>query len=227
LQIFKGCSFCQAFGLTEATGVLSWLTNSDHQKAASSDDETLTKRLTSCGRAGISTIMKIVDSNDKEVPVGTVGEVIARGPSLMSGYWNMEGATKEALKNGWLHTGDLGYMDNEKYLYIVDRLKDMIVTGGENVYTREVEDVLYAHPSVMEAAVVGIPDEKWIELVVGVIFKKESGGEVTEEDLINFCKGKIAGYKIPKKIVFLKEPLPKNPSGKILKRILVKQITSN
>jgi len=148
---------------------------------------------------------------------GKVGEVLIRGANVTKGYWNKPDETAAALRDGWYHTGDLGYLDDESRLYLVDRLKDMVVTGGENVYTVEVENVLYSHPQVAEAAVFGIPDAHWGESLYAVVVPRE---KVSAEELIEFCRDRIAGFKIPKHIDVTTEPLPKSGAGKVLKRQL-------
>jgi long-chain acyl-CoA synthetase len=143
--------------------------------------------------------------------------VVIRGENVMAGYWNKPEATAEAMVDGWYRTGDLGYMDERSFLYLVDRAKDMIVSGGENVYSTEVEEVLYGHPAVLEAAVFGIPDARWGEAVHAVVVPR---GEVAEADLVSHCRGAIADYKIPKRIELRTNPLPKSGAGKVLKREL-------
>ena len=162
--------------------------------------------------------VKIVDNDGRELGRGEIGEVIVQGKNVMNGYWNQPDLTQEVLKDGWLYTGDMGMLDELRYLYIVDRKKDMIISGGENIYAKEVEDVLAAHPAVAKAVVIGVPDEKWGEAVKGLVIKK-SGSEVSEEDLINFCKSRLASYKKPKSIEFMVD-FPKSTAGKILKREL-------
>jgi acyl-CoA synthetase (AMP-forming)/AMP-acid ligase II len=162
--------------------------------------------------------VRIVDQENNDVAPGEMGEIIVQSKHLMVEYWNMPDDTGETLIDGWVYTGDVGYYDNRGYVYIVDRRKDMIVSGGENIYPREVEEVLYGHPAVREAAVIGIPDSYWVEKVHAVISVKE-GAAVTGEEIINFCKEKLARYKAPKSVEFV-EAIPKNPSGKILKREL-------
>jgi long-chain acyl-CoA synthetase len=163
--------------------------------------------------------VKVVDPEGNEVPVGEVGEVATSGPHVMQGYWNKPEQTADVLRDGWYHTGDLGRLDEDGYLYLVDRAKDMIVTGGENVYCSEVEEVLYKHPAVLEAAVIGVPDDKWGEAVHAVVVPRTP---VDAEDLIEFCRQHIAGYKLPKGISFSESELPKSGPGKILKRELRK-----
>jgi acyl-CoA synthetase (AMP-forming)/AMP-acid ligase II len=162
--------------------------------------------------------VRIVDGQDQDLPVGEVGEVICRGPNVMKGYYKDEEATCEALRGGWLHTGDLARMDEEGFIYIVDRKKDMIVSGGENIYPREIEEVLYSYPKIEDAAIVGIPDPLWGESVRAVIVLKK-GETMTEEEVIEYCKNHLASYKKPKSVEFV-ENLPRNPSGKVLKTVL-------
>jgi acyl-CoA synthetase (AMP-forming)/AMP-acid ligase II len=174
--------------------------------------------LLSAGRAVAGTEVRIVDEQDRPVPSGTIGQIIARGPQMMRGYWNQDEATAEALRDGWMHTGDAGIMDAEGFIYIQDRVKDMIVSGGENVYPREVEEVLFQHPLVADAAVIGVPDDRFGEAVKAVIVLRE-GETATAEDIIDFCRDKLGGYKRPRSVDFL-AALPRNPSGKVLKRQL-------
>ena len=162
--------------------------------------------------------VRIVDSQDREVPWGETGEIICRGPNVMKGYYKDPQGTAEALKGGWLHTGDIGRMDEEGFIYIVDRKKDMIISGGENIYPREIEEVLYRHPTIREAAVVGIPDPLWGESVKAFVVLK-AGLSMTEEEVIEYCKAHLASYKKPKKVQFVGS-LPRNPSGKVLKNLL-------
>lgn len=162
--------------------------------------------------------VKIIDDQDREVPIGEVGELTCRGPNIMKGYYKDRQATREALKGGWLHTGDLARMDKEGFIYIVDRKKDMIVSGGENIYPREIEELLYRHPKIQEAAVIGVPDPFWGESVKAfIVFKK--GEMMTKEEVIDYCKQHLASYKKPKWVEFV-PALPRNPAGKVLKTLL-------
>ena len=171
-----------------------------------------------CGRPLVGVEARVVDPDSREpVGAGEVGEVAVRGPNVMLGYWEKPRQTADVLVDGWYHTGDLGRLDADGYLYLVDRAKDMIVTGGENVYSTEVEDVLYRHPAVAEAAVFGIPHERWGEAVHAVVVPRSP---VTAEELIAHCRESIAGYKVPKRIELRGEPLPKSGAGKLLKRDL-------
>jgi len=160
--------------------------------------------------------MKVVDENVNEVPPGTVGEMVARSPSVMLGYYKEPKKTREIFKGGWLHTGDLAIMDEEHYFYFVDRKKDVVKSGGENVSTVEVESLIFNHPKVADATIVGLPHPRWIEAVTAFVVPKP-GESITEEEIIQFCKQNLAGYKMPKKVVVLNE-IPKNPSGKVLKK---------
>ncbi|HEY3075093.1 MAG TPA: long-chain fatty acid--CoA ligase, partial [Burkholderiales bacterium] len=163
--------------------------------------------------------VRVVDDAGRDVPAGTVGEVVCGGPKIMAGYWRKPEASAAVLKNGWYHTGDMGALDEQGYLTLVDRKKDMIISGGENVYSIEVESLLSLHPAVAEVAVIGIPDDKWGEAVTAVVVPR-TGVSPQPEELIGFCRGKIANYKVPKSVVFRAEPLPKTGPGKIAKRVL-------
>lgn len=206
-QIFSQAQIFDTYGMTEASGGITTLSPGDfHRKEAC------------VGKEHITLELRVVDENDRDVPFGSVGEVLFRGPNLMKGYYKDTQATEVALKDGWMHTGDLGRLDEEGFLYIVDRKKDMIITGGENVYPREVEEVLYTHPMIAEAAVIGVPHVKWGEAIKAIVVLK-SGGKVYEQEIIHFCRERIAGFKCPKSVDFV-VALPKNPAGKILKKDL-------
>jgi long-chain acyl-CoA synthetase len=173
----------------------------------------------SCGRAIAGADVRVADERGQEMPPGEIGEVVARGPNVMQGYWNKPEQTASVLHDGWYRTGDLGFMDAEGYLFLVDRAKDMIVSGGENVYSTEVEEVLYQHPGVLEAAVFGVPDAQWGEAVHAVVVLRP-GQDIGTATLIAFCRERIAGYKVPKQIELRGDPLPKSGPGKVLKREL-------
>jgi acyl-CoA synthetase (AMP-forming)/AMP-acid ligase II len=213
LEAFR-CDFVQGYGMTEVTSALTFLTAADHQRALH-DSPGL---LVSAGRPLIGTEVRVVDANDNPVPSGTIGEVVGRGPQLMRGYWNLPEASAVALRGGWMHTGDAGIMDENGYLYLQDRVKDMIVSGGENIYPREVEEVLFQHPAVADAAVIGVPDDTFGESVKALVVLRQ-GMVATPEEISNFCKGRLAGYKRPRSVEFI-ATLPRNPSGKVLKREL-------
>ena len=177
-------------------------------------------RARSCGQAIVGNEIRILDTGGAELPRGEVGEVVVRGPNVMVGYWNKPEQTAAVLKDGAYWTGDLGYMDDAGFVFLVDRSKDMIVSGGENVYCTEVEEVLFQHPAVLEAAAFGVPDEKWGEAVHAVVVPREAHNNVDPNEIISFCREHIAGYKVPKGIDIRHEPLPKSGPGKVLKREL-------
>jgi fatty-acyl-CoA synthase len=209
-----GCDFIQGYGMTETTAAATYLCPDDPRRALAGEPHLLL----AAGRPLLGTEVRIVDDAGTPLPIGEIGEIAVRGPQLMRCYWNLPEATAEALRDGWMHTGDAGVLDAEGYLFVQDRTKDMIVSGGENVYPREVEDVLYQHPAVAEAAVIGVPDPKWGEAVKAVVVLKP-GETVTAEVLVEFGKERLAGFKCPRSIDFI-DALPRNPSGKVLKREL-------
>jgi|YNPNPStandDraft_1061719.scaffolds.fasta_scaffold19270_2 acyl-CoA synthetase (AMP-forming)/AMP-acid ligase II len=213
-----GCDYIQTYGMTETSPYLTLSILKEHLASLSPQEQLNFKART--GRPFIAVELKVVDEEGRPVPPDdkTVGEIWVRGDTVTPGYWNLPEETKAAFQNGWLKTGDLAVVDKEGYVNIVDRKKDMILTGGENVYSTEVENVLYMHPKVLEAAVFGVPDEKWGEAVKAAIVLKP-GESATEEELIAFCKERLAHYKCPKSIDFLPE-LPKTGSGKITKKAL-------
>lgn len=213
MAAFPKTNFFHAYGMTElsplATLLPSWYHTPEGRK---------TGKLRSVGRASYCVEAKIVDTEGNEVPRGTVGEVAVRGPNVMLGYWNKPKETAAAVRNGWMHTGDGATMDDDGFIYIVDRIKDMIITGGENVYSAEVENAIAQHPAVATAAVIGIPNDRWGEMVHAVVILK-SGATVTADALIAHCKTLIAGYKCPRSIEF-REQLPLSGAGKVLKTVL-------
>jgi acyl-CoA synthetase (AMP-forming)/AMP-acid ligase II len=174
--------------------------------------------MASCGRPLSTAELKVVDARGAELPPGAVGEIVCRSGQVIKGYWRLPEASAEAIRDGWLHTGDAGYFDADGYLYVYDRIKDMIISGGENVYPAEVESALFAHPAVADVGVIGVPDERWGEAVTAIVVRRP-GAHVTAPELIAFARERIAGYKVPKSIAFA-EALPRNPSGKLLKREL-------
>ncbi len=206
----------QLYGQTESAPLLTALDSRYHVT-----DGPLAGRLRSAGRACPATELRIVDDNDVEVPRGTVGEIVARGPNIMKGYWGREDLTAETLRGGWLHTGDAAYMDAEGFIFISDRLKDMIISGGENVYSTEVENALYQHPDVAQVAVIGIPDDKWGERVHAVVVPRD-GASPDPAALMAHCRALIADYKCPRSVSFRDEPLPLSGAGKVLKTELRK-----
>jgi acyl-CoA synthetase (AMP-forming)/AMP-acid ligase II len=209
-----GPIFQQGYGLTEAAPLGTILLEEDQCRLEGPPE--LVRRINSCGRESLVTEVRVVDENDTEVPVGEIGEIIIKGKNVMRGYWKDPELTAKTLRGGWLHTGDLAEVDEYGFIYIVDRKNDMIITGGENVYPFEVEQVLYEHPAVLVAAVVGLKSEKWGEEVTAVVSLKQ-GAEATEEELMALCREKIAGYKCPKRVVF-KETIPTSALGKVLRR---------
>jgi len=214
-EFFGSNLWIQLFGTTETGPQISHLPRKDHILHGSDKE---TKRLRSVGVECQNVHVRIVDQEDRDVPPGQVGEVIVKSEGVTRGYWKKPEETEQAIRDGWFHTGDMGYMDEDRYLYLVDRKKDMIITGGENVYSTEVENVLYMHPGISEAAVIGVPHEKWVETVKAVVVLKPEA-RATEEEIIQFCKENLASYKKPTSVEFVKE-LPKTPSGKVLKKEL-------
>jgi long-chain acyl-CoA synthetase len=212
LAVF-GCGLGQVYGLTETTGAVTYLPPEDHGEHA-------IERMASCGKPSDGVEIRVVDALGRALPAGEVGEVVCRTPQIMLGYWNLPEATTQALRDGWFHTGDAGFFDQDGYLHIYDRVKDMIVSGGENIYPAEVESALFGHPAVADVAVIGVPDEKWGEAVKAVVVKKP-GVQVSAGELIEHARQRIAGYKVPRSVDFI-DVLPRNPSGKILKRELRK-----
>jgi acyl-CoA synthetase (AMP-forming)/AMP-acid ligase II len=212
-----GCGFYQAYGQTETTSSVTGLSEQDHRSAREGRPELLL----SCGRPHAGTEIEIVDEDDKPVATGTTGEIRARGPQMMKGYWNRPEANAATLRDGWLYTGDAGYLDADGYLYIADRKKDMVISGGENVYPKEIENTLFDIPGVAEAAVIGVPDPQWGEVLKAFLVLAEgvTPGAVTEETAIAHCRGNLAGYKVPKSVEFRTE-LPRTATGKVQKHVL-------
>ena len=207
-SLITGCGFTQLYGLTETVGAGTALQPSDH----------VGPLLRSCGKAYPGLDVKIFDAGGKEVKVGEVGEIVIRGPTVMKGYWNNPEATAKSIKNGWFYSGDAGFTDKDGYIYIHDRVKDMIVSGGENIYPAEVENAVFGHPAVADVAVIGVPDDKWGEAVKAIVVLKP-GATAGAEDIIAFARTRIAAYKVPKSVDFAPS-LPRNPSGKVLRREL-------
>ncbi len=209
-----GCKFWQAYGLTETTGAVFNLPPEDHDP-----DGPNAHRLRSCGVAGPGVEVRIVDDGGKDVAkVGDVGEIWIKSVQVMAGYWNNEDATTEAIVDGWFKTGDAGYLDADGYLYIHDRVKDMIVSGGENVYPAEVENAMMSHPEIQDVAVIGVPDEKWGEVPKAMVVPV-AGASPDPDALIAYARERLAGFKTPKSVDFVTE-LPRNPTGKVLKKDL-------
>jgi acyl-CoA synthetase (AMP-forming)/AMP-acid ligase II len=210
-----GCKFWQAYGLTETTGAVVNLPPHDHDV-----DGPNKHRLRSCGLPGPGVEIRIVDPDTgSDQPAGEVGEILIRGQQVMKGYWKMPDETAKSIDaDGWFRSGDAGYLDEDGYLYIHDRVKDMIVSGGENVYPAEVENVLMAHPGVADVAVIGVPHEKWGETPKAIVVR-QPGVEVAEQEIIDYARERLAKFKCPTSVDWA-EMLPRNPSGKILKKDL-------
>ena len=209
---FPSAEMLEIYGATELSPLCTALAG-EHELV----DSPLAR---SCGRPVTGNEVTILNVDGEEVERGEIGELVVRGPNVMVGYWNKPEQTQAVLRNGAYWSGDLGYMDPEGYVYLVDRSKDMIVSGGENVYCTEVEEVLYRHPAVLEAAAFGVPDERWGEAVWAVVVPREEHSNVDPNEIVDFCRKYIAGYKVPKGIDIRREPLPKSGPGKVLKREL-------
>jgi long-chain acyl-CoA synthetase len=208
-RAFPGAELLHVYGTTEATPITTLL---PHEELIID-----TPRVRSCGQPAAGVEVRIVDDQGRDVPAGAVGDVLVRSASIMAGYWRKPEATAEVMRGGWYVTGDLGYRDDESYLYLVDRAKDMIVSGGENIYSTEVEDALASHPAVEEVAVFGVPDPRWGESVYAVVSVRQP---VSSEELVRHCRQRIAGFKVPRCVELRTEPLLKSAAGKILKREL-------
>jgi acyl-CoA synthetase (AMP-forming)/AMP-acid ligase II len=211
-----GVVFGEGFGQSESGPAISHMPKEDHDVLDRPPEQQ--KHLMSAGKPDIGVQVRVVDENNKDVKPGEVGEIIVKSKHIMTKYWHKPEETKKAVKDGWLHTGDMGTYDEQGYIYLTDRKKDMIITGGENVFPREVEEILYKHPAVSEAAVIGIPDPYWVEKVHAVIELRKDKS-CTPEEIMKFCKQYLAGYKTPKSVEFI-DALPKNAAGKILKKEL-------
>jgi acyl-CoA synthetase (AMP-forming)/AMP-acid ligase II len=213
MDVFR-CDFAQGYGQTEAGAALTLLDPDAHRLALAGEAHLLA----SCGRPLAGTEIAVVDETGRARPVGEVGEVVARGPQVMRGYWGMPEATAQVMRGGWLHTGDAGRLDGEGFLSICDRITDMIVSGAENIYPREVEDCLAGMPGVAEVAVIGVPDERWGETVKAVVVPA-AGHALTAEAVAAWCRDRLAGYKTPRSFDFV-AALPRNATGKVLKTVL-------
>jgi long-chain acyl-CoA synthetase len=198
------CKVLEGYGLSETSPIASF-NHPDRERKPGS-----------VGTPVDGVEMKVVDEDDNDVPQGEVGEIVIRGHNVMKGYWRKPEATAEAMRGGWFHTGDMAKIDEDGYFFIVDRKKDMIIRGGYNVYPREIEEVLYEHPAVREAAVVGVPDERMGEEVGAAVALKD-GADASAEEIRDYVKGQVAAYKYPRRVWFVDE-LPTGPTGKILKR---------
>ena len=216
-EFFPGNMLLHTYGITETTGIACCLHPEDHNLES---DKTGRYRAASCGAPTPLVDVRVVDENDEDLPEGEVGEVVFSGPKIMKEYWRKPEITNEALRGGWYHTGDMGYLDATGHLYLVDRKKDMIISGAENVYSVDVENIISTHPSIREVAVIGIPDDVWGEKVHAVVVLRPDHEEVSENEIIDFCRGKIGGYKVPKSVSFERGPLPTTGPGKVAKRRL-------
>ena len=213
-SLARNVSFRQDYGMTELSPIVTVLHWQEHIGEGRKKG-----RHRSCGQAAVGCEVRIVDAHDLPVANDVVGELIIRGPMVMKEYWNLPEETAKALRDGWMHSGDAAYVDEDGFFYIVDRIKDMIITGGENVYSLEVENVIGQHPSVAQCAVIGIPNPQWGEQVHAVVVLKD-GTTLTTDELLKFCKERIAAYKCPRSADMRVEPLPMSGAGKILKREL-------
>jgi long-chain acyl-CoA synthetase len=212
-----GCDFVQIYGMTETHGMITMLGPEDHRRATLPDNGHL---ISSCGRATADTEVKVLSPNGEACDVGESGEIVCRGQQNMLEYWRRPHATAATIKDDWLHTGDAGYRDDEGYFFIVDRIKDIIVSGGENIAPSEIEGVLDSFPEVLECSVIGVPHEQWGEAVAAIIVLRE-GARLNESDVKSRCRSNLAGFKIPKTVDFI-DALPRNGSGKVLKTELRK-----
>jgi long-chain acyl-CoA synthetase len=216
MQLLPAVEFSQGYGQSESSPLLTVLPVEDH---ITDGPEHIVRRLASCGRPVIGVEVEVVNEQGEPVRPGEVGEVIARGPNVMLGYWKRPEETAQTLRDGWLHTGDMAMVDDAGYIFLVDRKKDMIISGGENVYSSEVENVIYTHPAIHEAAVIGVPDDKWGEAVKAIVTLKP-GHNLTGQELIAYCAARLADYKTPKSVEIRASELPKSGTGKILKKEL-------
>lgn len=213
IEIFD-CDFTQGYGQTETNSIVAMLSASDHRRALAGRPDLLG----ACGRAAFNTDLRVIDREGVTLPSGEAGEIVARGPQIMQAYWNNPEATAETLRDGWLHTGDIGQFDEEGYLTVVGRLKDLIISGGENVYPVEVEDVLTSHPLIGEAAVIGVSHRKWGEVPLAIIVY-QGDTALQPQEIQAFCRKQLAAFKVP--VYFhTVETIPRNPSGKVLKQQL-------
>jgi long-chain acyl-CoA synthetase len=216
MQLLPNCEFLQAYGQTDAAPLMTILPPERHVV-----DGPLAGKMTSVGQPCVGMDVRILDDAGAEVPRGQIGEICVQGANIMQGYWRQPELTAETTRHGWHHTGDGGYMDEDGFIFVVDRLKDMIISGGENVYSVEVENALYKHPAVIECAVIGVPDDEWGERVHAII-RLHEGAEASAEAIIAHCHDLIANYKCPRSVEFRVEPMPVSGAGKILKTELRK-----
>jgi long-chain acyl-CoA synthetase len=213
---FPKWEFIQAYGMTELSPLATTLAWHEHVL-----EGPRAVQLKSCGRAVLGCELSILGADNQPLPSGEIGQIAVRGDNVMQGYWNRPETTKEVLYDGWMLTGDAAYMDENGYVYIVDRVKDMIISGGENIYSAEVEQAVYSHPAVLECAVIGVPDDKWGERVHAII-RLRDGSAADEAEILAHCRTQIGGYKCPRSASFTDQPLPLSGAGKILKTELRK-----
>jgi long-chain acyl-CoA synthetase len=216
MQAFPGVGFHQCYGLTECSPLIALLDEAAHRRSLK-DKPSL---LRAAGRPFPNLEMRFVDEDGRDVPAGEPGEVVVRGPQVSKGYWKRDADNAAAYRDGWFHTGDIGVLDEDGYLFVLDRKKDMVITGGENVYTREVESALQLHPALTEVAVVGVPDAQYGEALLAAVVVREGHAAPTPAELIAFCRGHLGGYKIPRRYVLL-PALPRTPMGKVKKNEIV------
>lgn len=221
LELLPNCRFTQVYGQTECGPLVSTLPPEFHVLKGPNAG-----RLGSAGHAVLGVEVKVVDEDDKECPRGGLGEICARGANVMMGYWKQEDLTNEALRGGWMHSGDVGYMDEEGFIYVVDRMKDMIISAGENVYSVEVENAIYLHPDIHECAVIGIPDAELGEAIYAIVRLKE-GCSADEAEIAAHCRSQLAEFKCPRSIIIRDETLPLSSAGKVLKSELRKCFLAN
>ncbi|TMM14445.1 MAG: long-chain fatty acid--CoA ligase, partial [Actinobacteria bacterium] len=216
-----GVELAEGYGMTELSGNAVFLDPAAHRRGLAGD----ARLLGAAGRPGPGVIVRLVDDDEREVATGDVGEIVVRGAQVMAGYWDDEPATTDAMRGGWFHTGDVGRFDDDGLLYVVDRKKDVIVTGGENVASREVEDVLHSHPDVREAAVIGVSDAHWGENVCAIVVPRP-GRAVAPAEMMELVRSRLAGFKTPRHVVTV-DRLPTNASGKVLKAELRRWIVDH
>jgi acyl-CoA synthetase (AMP-forming)/AMP-acid ligase II len=218
IEEFPGARFINAFGQTETASTITMLPPEDHLLEGTPEEiDTKLRRLSSIGKPLDDVEVQIVDEDGHPVAAGEVGEIVARGARMMSGYWREEEATRNAVRSGWVYTGDLGYQDEDSYIFLSGRAKDFIKRGGEMVSPEEVEQVLRSHPQVDDAAVIGVPDAEWGEEVRAVVVVQGEG--IAEEEIVRYCQERLASFKRPRSVVFV-DDLPRNVMGKVLKRDL-------
>ena len=219
IEEFPNTRFINAFGQTESASTITMLNPEDHIIEGTPEERAVKlKRLGSIGRPLGDTEVKIFGESGSEMPPGEVGEIVARGPRVMKGYWKADDATSQTIRDGWLYTGDMGYVDEDGYIFLAGRAKDIIIRAGENISPEEVEVALHSHPAIDEAAVIGVPDPQWGEAIKAIVVLKD-GAQATAEEIIEHCRGRMASFKKPESVVFVDE-LPRNPMGKVLKRVL-------